>query len=107
MNDNLQNIKSNIWDKIIVGVSIAVPLLVVILFNIQPLDAELPFDVHLLPMFHAIINATVTVLLLLSMYFIKKKNIKAHKTCNITALVLAWINLFWYNVIYTPLKRIN
>ena len=26
---------------------------------------------------------------------------------NLTALILGWINLFWYNVIYTPLKRIN
>lgn len=26
---------------------------------------------------------------------------------NITALILGWINLFWYNAVYTPLKRIN
>lgn len=28
-------------------------------------------------------------------------------SANTTALILGWINLFWYNVIYTPLKRIN
>lgn len=28
-------------------------------------------------------------------------------SANVTALILGWINLFWYNVIYTPLKRIN
>ena len=96
MNDNLETVKNNIWDKIIVGVSIAVPVLVVILFNIQPLDIELPFDVHLLPKLHALINATVTILLLLSMYFIKSKNIKAHKACNITALVLSALFLVSY-----------
>lgn len=28
-------------------------------------------------------------------------------SANLTALILGWVNLFWYNVIYTPLKRIN
>ena len=28
-------------------------------------------------------------------------------SANLTALVLGWINLIWYNIIYTPLKRIN
>ncbi|MGB1204644.1 MAG: DUF420 domain-containing protein [Chitinophagales bacterium] len=96
MKDNLQTIKSNTWEKIIVGVSIAIPALIAILFKVQPLNTELPFDVHLLPKLHALINATVTVLLLLSMYFIKNKNIKAHKLCNITALVLSAMFLVSY-----------
>ncbi len=96
MNDNLQNANNNILDKIVVGISILVPVLVAFLFKIQPLNVELPFDVHLLPMFHAIINGTVTMLLLLSMYFIKQKNIKAHKFCNITALVLSALFLVSY-----------
>ena len=28
-------------------------------------------------------------------------------SANLTALILGWINLIWYNIIYTPLKRIN
>ena len=28
-------------------------------------------------------------------------------SANLTALILGWVNLFWYNVVYTPLKRIN
>ncbi len=84
------------WAKLIVIVSVTVPVLVAILFRLPQLDIQLPFDVMLLPKLHAVINATVTVLLLSSFYFIKRKQIKPHKICNITALVLSALFLVSY-----------
>ena len=84
------------WAKLIVIVSVTVPVLVAILFRLPQLDIQLPFDIMLLPKLHAVINATVTVLLLSSFYFIKRKQIKLHKICNITALVLSALFLVSY-----------
>ena len=87
------------WEKIIVVVSVLVPLLVVVLFNIAPPTAlELPFNPKILPLFHALINGTVFVLLLASWYFIKNKQIAAHRRCNIAALVLSALFLLAYGL---------
>lgn len=88
--------KEQFWAKLIVIISVAVPVLVVILFRIPQINIQLPFDVMLLPKLHATINAMVSVLLVMSFYFIKNKNIKAHKTCNILALVLSALFLVSY-----------
>ena len=63
-----------LWSKIAVALSIAVPVLVVTVFNIAPPAIETDFNWKILPKFHAILNGIVTILLLLSFYFIKNKN---------------------------------
>jgi len=57
------------------------------------------FNTHSLPLFHAILNSTTAILLLASLYFIKNKKIKAHKTANLIAVALSTIFLVSY-VIY-------
>ncbi|QQS31062.1 MAG: DUF420 domain-containing protein [Sphingobacteriales bacterium] len=84
------------WVKGIVIISVLVPILVAILFRLPQIDIQLPFDVMVLPKLHAIINATVTLLLLTSFYFIKRKKVTQHKICNITALVLSALFLVSY-----------
>lgn len=81
--------KEQLIAKLIVIISVAVPVLVALLFKMPQLKIQLPFDVYLLPKFHAFLNASVTVLLLSSLYFIKHKNIAAHRFCNLTALILS------------------
>lgn len=84
------------WTKAIVWISVLVPVLVTILAYISPPKIALDFDLHILPKFHAFINGSVSLLLLASFYFIKQKNVKAHKACNMTALVLSALFLVSY-----------
>ncbi|MGB0838995.1 MAG: DUF420 domain-containing protein [Chitinophagales bacterium] len=90
-----------LWSKIIVGVSIVVPLLVVSIFYISPPNIETNFDWKILPKFHALLNGSVSILLLLSWYFIKQKKVKAHQTANVLALVFSAIFLVSYVTYHT------
>lgn len=57
-----------------------------------PVDGPLSF----LPPFHSAVNAITGVVLLIALYFIKKKNIIAHRNAIITAMVLSLIFLLSY-----------
>lgn len=77
-------------------VSIAIPALVALLFVLPKPDLHPGFDIRILPLFHAILNTATAVLLLASLYFIKNKYVKAHKTANLIAVVLSAIFLLSY-----------
>lgn len=70
--------------------------LVVIVLNIIPRSDFQPAFVKYLPLLNACINGTCSALLLLSLYFIKKKNVSAHKKINITAFFLSCLFLISY-----------
>jgi putative membrane protein len=57
---------------------------------------NLSFDVHIFARANAIINATVAVLLLAGLYFVKQKNYELHKKIMITAMVLSVLFLASY-----------
>lgn len=50
---------------------------------------EVPSFVYALPGFNAMVNATCSVLLMLSFYFIKRKNVSIHKFLNLTTFFLS------------------
>jgi putative membrane protein len=83
--------------RIAIGISIVV-LLAVIILNQQvlPKPEVLPSWTYFLPKLNAFINGTCSILLLLSLYFIKKKNIQAHKITNLTAFALSSVFLVSY-----------
>jgi len=83
----------------IIIVSIAIPLAVAFLILVPQVKVDFGFNTHSLPLFHAILNSSTAILLLASLYFIKKKQIVAHKRANLTAVVLSSIFLVSY-VIY-------
>ena len=83
----------------IIIVSIAIPLAVAFIILIPQAKIDLGFNTKALPLFHAILNSTTAILLLASLYFIKNKWIRAHKTANLTAVVLSTVFLISY-VIY-------
>lgn len=85
----------------IVVFSVIVTMLVALLFFIAPPDITLPFDPHVLPKLNAFFNSGVTVMLLMSLYFIKNKNIKAHRFCNITALTFSALFLVSYVIFHS------
>ena len=83
--------------RFVAAVSIFVFAVVLILNRrIIPAPEVVPSFAHLLPKLNAIINGTCSVLLLVSLYFIKNGNITMHKRINITAFCLSSIFLVSY-----------
>lgn len=97
MNDKLAS-------RIITIVSIIVLIVVVVLqskvLNIFPDKSSIPSWVFSLPKLNAIINGTCSVLLLLSLYFIKRKAIQAHKKINILTFILSSLFLVSYIIFH-------
>ncbi|MBA3706165.1 MAG: DUF420 domain-containing protein [Bacteroidetes bacterium] len=83
--------------RIIMAASIFV-LVVVIILNkkILPVPETIPAFVYKLPKLNAMINGTCSLLLLLSLYFIKQKNIALHKKLNLIAFALSSFFLVSY-----------
>ncbi len=73
-----------------------VVLIAVIILGMLPKADHIPGYVPFLPRLNAFINATCSVLLLFSLYFIKRKNIAMHKKLNITTFVLSAVFLMSY-----------
>jgi putative membrane protein len=90
--------------KLIVGVSVFVLIVVIILqsniINIFPDKTAIPSWVFLLPKFNAIINGVCSVLLVLSLYFIKKQDIESHKKTNIITFILSSLFLVSYIIFH-------
>lgn len=87
-------------DKWAIGISVAVLLLVIALRFIPQLGAEnFPFDIHVLPKLHAILNSLAAVSLIAALYFVKRKNIQMHQKMIYSAMILSAMFLVSY-VIY-------
>jgi putative membrane protein len=90
--------------RTITAISIFVLVVVVILqskiLNIFPQKDAIPSWVFSLPLLNAIINGTCSILLLLSLYFIKKKDIITHKKLNILTFILSALFLVSYIIFH-------
>lgn len=91
--------------RLIAGVSIFVFAVVVILqskmITIFPDKSVIPEWVFTLPKLNAIINGTCTILLLISLYYIKRKNIPAHKKLNVITFILSSLFLVSYIIFHS------
>jgi len=89
-----------------VAVVTVVVILLVVLLNrhLIPGPEAAPAFTPYLPMLNAILNGTCTVLLLLSLYFIKQGNIALHKKINILTFCLSTLFLVSY-VLFHYLMR--
>lgn len=97
MSTTTQPNKDQQFFRFAIGISVVVFIAVIVLNRkVLPVPSELPSWTYFLPKLNAIINGTCSLLLLLSLYFIKQKNISAHKTINITAFILSSIFLVSY-----------
>ncbi|MBI1193984.1 MAG: DUF420 domain-containing protein [Bacteroidetes bacterium] len=83
-------------NRIITAVSIAVPVVVALLFYTPAV--RLSLDVSRLPAFHALLNSSVSVLLLTGFAFIRQKKVWAHRACMMAAFVLSAVFLVSYVV---------
>jgi len=87
------------FTRAIIVVSVAIPAAVAFLIRAPGTKIDPGFNTANLPLFHAILNSSTAILLLLSLYFIRHGQVKAHKRTNWTAITLSAIFLVSY-VIY-------
>jgi len=83
----------------IIIVSIAIPAAVAVIILVPQAKIDLGFNTHALPLFHAMLNSSTAILLIASLYFIRKGLVTAHKRANLAAVALSSIFLISY-VIY-------
>ncbi|WP_371416357.1 DUF420 domain-containing protein [Pedobacter sp. L105] len=89
----------NINDKLflrLIWIVTAVVLIVVTVLKLIPAPATIPSFVYLLPHIIGGINAVCSVLLIISLIFIKRGNIQAHKITNVITFVLSSLFLVFY-----------
>lgn len=89
----------NINDKFflrLIWIVTAVVLLVVIALKLVPPPQNKPDFIDVLPHLIGGINAVCAVLLVISLIFIKRKNIQAHKVTNVITFVLSALFLVFY-----------
>jgi putative membrane protein len=83
--------------RLVTIISIVVFAAVVILNRkILPVPEVIPSFVYKLPKLNAFINGTCSLLLLLSLYFIKQKNIPLHRKLNVITFCLSSVFLLSY-----------
>ncbi len=80
------------YNKWIVILSVAIPLVVAILFGVK-IDAKLPI---FLPPIYASINALTSVVLIIAVWAVKNKKIKLHEKLMKTAIVFSVVFLVLY-----------
>lgn len=89
----------NLNDKIflrLIWIVTAVVLVVVVTLKIVPPPNPRPSFIYILPHLIGGINAVCSVLLILSLIFIKRKNIQAHKITNVITFILSALFLVFY-----------
>ncbi|MBF0708060.1 MULTISPECIES: DUF420 domain-containing protein [Bacillales] len=75
----MNDVKQRNYTPWIVGLSIAVNVLVVVLFFLPEYSGDVGFDITLLPLLNAVFNSFTFVFLVAALIFIMQKNIKMHK----------------------------
>jgi putative membrane protein len=83
--------------RLVTAISIFVFAVVVILNQkVLPRPDVMPSFVSFLPLLNATLNGTCTILLLISLWAIKRRNILLHKKINLTAFILSSLFLVSY-----------
>jgi putative membrane protein len=93
--------------KAILLVSVLILSVVTLLFFINPNEVDLGIDLKIFPRFHAILNSLTAVCLVTAFYFIRNKNVQAHKSFMLGAFVLSSVFLVsyvFYHAISQPTK---
>ena len=83
--------------KIVLGVSALICVVVVVLNQkLIPVPDTFPAFIYKLPLLNAFLNGSCSVLLIASLWTIKKRNIELHKKLNLTAFLLSSLFLISY-----------
>jgi putative membrane protein len=100
------NVSDKFLFRFVTGISIFV-FVVVLLLNKRmiPVTIETPSFVFFLPKLNAILNGTCAFLLMVSLYFIKQKNIEMHKKVNLLAFIISAVFLVSYILFHYFVKE--
>ena len=90
--------KDNIYKPIIITLSILIPIVVAILMVIPGRQNSADSPISSLPLFHAVLNGSTALCLILGYFFVKSKQIKVHRTLMLSAFILSSIFLVSYVV---------
>lgn len=104
MSNTIQDINSPTYKKLRLAVnvvSVLLPVLVGIMFQFKFKDFQWPFDVYLLPLANAVLNAGSAVLLIGALVAIKNKNVVLHTRMIYAAMVLSVLFLVIYILYHT------
>ena len=83
--------------KIVLAVSALICVVVVVLNQkLIPVPVTFPAFIYKLPMLNAFLNGSCSLLLMASLWAIKKRNIELHKKLNLTAFLLSSLFLISY-----------
>lgn len=83
--------------KIVLSVSVLICIVVVVLNQkLIPVPDSFPAFIYKLPTLNAFLNGTCSLLLIASLWAIKKRNIQLHKKLNLTAFLLSALFLISY-----------
>ncbi|MBA4240845.1 MAG: DUF420 domain-containing protein [Sphingobacteriaceae bacterium] len=83
--------------KIVLAVSALICIVVVVLNQkLIPVPDTFPSFIYKLPLLNAFLNGSCSVLLIASLWAIKKRNIELHKKLNLTAFLLSSLFLISY-----------
>lgn len=89
---------------LISGISVAIPIVVALLLYTPAVQVQ-GLDPYLLPLLNAVINTTVSVLLVLALIFIRQGRVTAHKICMLSSVVLSAIFLISYVVYHAAAEE--
>ncbi|WP_038030317.1 DUF420 domain-containing protein [Thermonema rossianum] len=102
MNTSLTSSQDRLYRRLIGVVSVAIPIVVAILFYLQRTDKNITYEsVDFLPHLNAFINSATFVALIAGFIAIKRKNIAWHRLWMMTAFVLSSIFLISYVIYHT------
>ncbi len=82
-------------NRVINVLALAIPVAVAVLLGIRQ-KVDLGYWTTYLPHINAVINSLTSILLLMGLYFIKQKNVIAHKRTMLTAFVFGFLFLISY-----------
>ena len=95
-------------DKWAIVVSVVVLFVVIALRYMPQIGTEtFPFDIHILPALHAVLNSLAAMALLGALWFVKQKNIVMHQRMIYTAMTLSalfLISYVFYHAMTEPTK---
>ena len=93
--ETLQPVQEQKVSRVINILSIAIPVAVAVMLGIRQ-KVDLGSWTSYLPLVNGIINSITSVLLLMGLYFIRQKNVLAHKRAMLTAFVFGSVFLVTY-----------
>jgi putative membrane protein len=100
-NYETENVRQRNYTPWVITLSIAINLIVAILFFMPKADRFDHWDLTFLPMLNAIFNSFTTVFLLAALYFIRRKNVKLHRRFILAAFATTALFLITYLIYHS------